>query len=81
MQMLPYPHPQIAARVLTLVMRELFEFQFMQTDPNWSNFFYNAEDNRVREAPGWGEGSLGGPGSAGERRVGREGGTAWSAVH
>jgi aarF domain-containing kinase len=37
----------IAARVLDLVMRELFEFRFMQTDPNWSNFFYNPDDNRI----------------------------------
>ena len=41
------PPPQIASRVLDLVMRELFEFRFMQTDPNWSNFFYNTEEDRV----------------------------------
>jgi aarF domain-containing kinase len=37
----------IASRVLDLVMRELFEFRFMQTDPNWSNFFYNTEEDRI----------------------------------
>jgi len=28
-------------------LRELFEFRLMQTDPNWSNFFYNEEDDKV----------------------------------
>ena len=32
---------------MKLVLRELFEFQFMQTDPNWSNFFYNEETDQV----------------------------------
>ncbi|KAK1899946.1 Atypical kinase COQ8B mitochondrial [Dissostichus eleginoides] len=27
--------------------REVFEFRFMQTDPNWANFFYNADTNKV----------------------------------
>ena len=34
--------------VLRLCLRELFEFRFMQTDPNWSNFFYNKETDQVR---------------------------------
>ena len=38
---------QIAERVLSLCLRELFEFRLMQTDPNWSNFFYNEDDNKV----------------------------------
>lgn len=33
----------IATRILTLCFRELFEWKYMQTDPNWSNFFYEAE--------------------------------------
>lgn len=33
--------------MLKLCLREVFEFQFMQTDPNWSNFFYNAETKKV----------------------------------
>ncbi|KAI2656104.1 Atypical kinase COQ8B, mitochondrial [Labeo rohita] len=32
---------EICFNVLQLCLRELFEFRFMQTDPNWSNFFYN----------------------------------------
>uniref|UniRef100_A0A8B9GUL5 ABC1 atypical kinase-like domain-containing protein n=1 Tax=Astyanax mexicanus TaxID=7994 RepID=A0A8B9GUL5_ASTMX len=28
-------------------LQELFEFRFMQTDPNWSNFFYNAEEKKI----------------------------------
>ncbi|KAJ3174277.1 hypothetical protein HDU88_000245 [Geranomyces variabilis] len=31
----------IATRILDLCFRELFEFRFMQTDPNWSNFLYD----------------------------------------
>ena len=26
-----------------LCLRELFEYRFMQTDPNWSNFLYNRD--------------------------------------
>uniref|UniRef100_A0A3B4EG54 PID domain-containing protein n=1 Tax=Pygocentrus nattereri TaxID=42514 RepID=A0A3B4EG54_PYGNA len=32
---------KISFSILQLCLRELFEFRFMQTDPNWSNFFYN----------------------------------------
>ncbi|XP_067102963.1 atypical kinase COQ8B, mitochondrial [Osmerus mordax] len=38
---------QICFKILQLCLRELFEFRFMQTDPNWANFFYNAEDNQI----------------------------------
>lgn len=38
---------QICYNILQLCLRELFEFRFMQTDPNWSNFFYNSETNKV----------------------------------
>lgn len=38
---------QICFRILQLCLRELFEFRFMQTDPNWANFFYNADTNKV----------------------------------
>lgn len=38
---------QIGFNILQLCLRELFEFRFMQTDPNWSNFFYNAATNKV----------------------------------
>lgn len=40
--------PQICFNILQLCLRELFEFRFMQTDPNWANFFYNAEEDKVR---------------------------------
>ena len=33
--------------VLELVLMELFEFNFMQTDPNWSNFLYNRDTNQI----------------------------------
>ncbi|XP_056437891.1 atypical kinase COQ8A, mitochondrial [Gadus chalcogrammus] len=32
---------EICKNILILCLRELFEFRFMQTDPNWSNFFYD----------------------------------------
>ncbi|XP_036392646.1 atypical kinase COQ8B, mitochondrial [Megalops cyprinoides] len=38
---------EICFNILQLCLRELFEFRFMQTDPNWANFFYNAERNKV----------------------------------
>uniref|UniRef100_A0AAY4CP55 ABC1 atypical kinase-like domain-containing protein n=1 Tax=Denticeps clupeoides TaxID=299321 RepID=A0AAY4CP55_9TELE len=38
---------QICYNVLQLCLKELFEFRFMQTDPNWANFFYNAEQNKL----------------------------------
>ncbi|XP_050538352.1 atypical kinase COQ8B, mitochondrial isoform X2 [Daktulosphaira vitifoliae] len=33
--------------VLQLCLKELFEFSFMQTDPNWANFFYNEETKQL----------------------------------
>lgn len=32
----------IAGAILRLCLRELFELRCMQTDPNWSNFMYDA---------------------------------------
>ncbi|KAL7323217.1 hypothetical protein PS15p_211150 [Mucor circinelloides] len=32
---------ELGERLLRLCLREVFSFRFMQTDPNWSNFFYN----------------------------------------
>lgn len=33
--------------VLQLCLKELFEFSYMQTDPNWANFFYNERTKQV----------------------------------
>ncbi|XP_072503770.1 atypical kinase COQ8A, mitochondrial [Notamacropus eugenii] len=38
---------EICYNILVLCLRELFEFQFMQTDPNWSNFFYDPQQHKV----------------------------------
>ncbi|XP_051780229.1 atypical kinase COQ8A, mitochondrial-like [Erpetoichthys calabaricus] len=38
---------EICGNILILCLRELFEFRFMQTDPNWSNFFYDPQTHRV----------------------------------
>lgn len=32
---------ELGEHLLRLCLREVFSFRFMQTDPNWSNFFYN----------------------------------------
>ncbi len=43
--------PPLRDRVMTammaLVMRELFEFRLMQTDPNFANYRWNAETGRI----------------------------------
>ncbi|XP_022435091.1 atypical kinase COQ8A, mitochondrial [Delphinapterus leucas] len=38
---------EICYNILVLCLRELFEFHFMQTDPNWSNFFYDPQQHKV----------------------------------
>ncbi len=38
---------EVAKRLLILCLREVFEFQFMQTDPNWSNFFYEIDSDVI----------------------------------
>ncbi|RDW89492.1 hypothetical protein BP6252_01524 [Coleophoma cylindrospora] len=37
----------IGTQILRLCLREITEFQFMQTDPNWTNFLYNANTNKL----------------------------------
>jgi aarF domain-containing kinase len=37
----------IGTQILRLCLREICEFRFMQTDPNWTNFLYNAKSNRL----------------------------------
>ncbi|XP_069014544.1 atypical kinase COQ8A, mitochondrial [Embiotoca jacksoni] len=38
---------EICQNILMLCLRELFEFRYMQTDPNWSNFLYDPQTHRV----------------------------------
>ncbi|XP_049632435.1 atypical kinase COQ8A, mitochondrial isoform X2 [Suncus etruscus] len=38
---------EICYNILVLCLRELFEFHFMQTDPNWANFFYDPQLHKV----------------------------------
>ncbi|XP_006974255.1 atypical kinase COQ8A, mitochondrial [Peromyscus maniculatus bairdii] len=38
---------EICHNILVLCLRELFEFHVMQTDPNWSNFFYDPQQHKV----------------------------------
>lgn len=37
----------IGTQILRLCLREITEFKFMQTDPNWTNFLYNSEINKL----------------------------------
>ncbi|KAJ5313698.1 uncharacterized protein N7443_000582 [Penicillium atrosanguineum] len=37
----------IGTQIMRLCLREITEFHYMQTDPNWTNFLYNARTNRL----------------------------------
>ncbi|TWU77565.1 hypothetical protein ED733_007647 [Metarhizium rileyi] len=37
----------IGSQIMRLCLREITEFRFMQTDPNWTNFLYNADHNKL----------------------------------
>ncbi|KAJ8690714.1 hypothetical protein PTI98_012120 [Pleurotus ostreatus] len=37
----------IASSILQLCLRELFDFRLMQTDPNWTNFLWNAQTRQI----------------------------------
>lgn len=37
----------IGTQILRLCLREITEFKFMQTDPNWTNFLYNNSTNKL----------------------------------
>jgi aarF domain-containing kinase len=37
----------IGTQILRLCLREIVEFRFMQTDPNWTNFLFNAKENKI----------------------------------
>lgn len=37
----------IGTQILRLCLREICEFRYMQTDPNWTNFLYNSATNRL----------------------------------
>ncbi|KAI8581593.1 hypothetical protein K450DRAFT_232061 [Umbelopsis ramanniana AG] len=38
---------KLGENLLRLCLREVFSFKFMQTDPNWSNFFYNRQSGQI----------------------------------
>lgn len=37
----------IGTQILRLCLREITEFKFMQTDPNWTNFLYNPKTKKL----------------------------------
>jgi aarF domain-containing kinase len=38
---------KVGAKILELCLKELFEFRFMQTDPNPANFYYDLKKDRL----------------------------------
>ncbi|XP_077047385.1 atypical kinase COQ8B, mitochondrial-like isoform X6 [Agelaius phoeniceus] len=38
---------RICTELLRLCLQELFQFRFMQTDPNWANFLYDSDSHQV----------------------------------
>ncbi|XP_011618196.1 atypical kinase COQ8A, mitochondrial isoform X3 [Takifugu rubripes] len=38
---------EICEQILILCLRELFEFRYMQTDPNWSNFYFDPQAHKI----------------------------------
>lgn len=38
---------KISAEIMRLTLMEIYKFRFMQTDPNWANFLYNAETDKI----------------------------------
>jgi aarF domain-containing kinase len=37
----------VAEKVLWLCLKEMMDFRTMQTDPNWSNFLYDKNENKA----------------------------------
>ena len=37
----------IGSQILRLCLREITEFKYMQTDPNWTNFLYNSKTKKL----------------------------------
>ena len=37
----------IGTQILRLCLREMIEFHYMQTDPNWTNFLFNRKTNKL----------------------------------
>ncbi|KAK7204367.1 ABC1 family-domain-containing protein [Myxozyma melibiosi] len=37
----------IATQIMRLTLREIAEFNYMQTDPNWTNFLYNEKTGKI----------------------------------
>lgn len=37
----------IGNKIMELCLREIMQFRYMQTDPNWANFLYNPTKKQV----------------------------------
>ena len=42
-----YVKDEVGERMFRLCLDELFKFRFMQTDPNWTNFLYDVDNDIV----------------------------------
>ncbi|VEN36153.1 unnamed protein product, partial [Callosobruchus maculatus] len=42
----------IGNKIMELCLLEILQFRYMQTDPNWANFLYNAEKKQVSDVIG-----------------------------
>lgn len=38
---------KISSEIMRLTLMEIYKFRFMQTDPNWANFLYNEETDKI----------------------------------
>lgn len=38
---------KISSEIMRLTLMEIYKFRFMQTDPNWANFLYNPETEKI----------------------------------
>lgn len=38
---------KISNEIMRLTLMEIYKFRFMQTDPNWANFLYNEETDKI----------------------------------
>ncbi|KAI9207211.1 ABC1 family-domain-containing protein [Polychytrium aggregatum] len=46
-EMSPEIRNEVSQKLLRLCLSELFTYRFMQTDPNWTNFLYDPNENKI----------------------------------
>ncbi|OUT23340.1 hypothetical protein CAS74_001658 [Pichia kudriavzevii] len=38
---------RISTEIMRLTLKEIYQYRFMQTDPNWANFLYNEQTDKI----------------------------------